>query len=59
MISVESWEAPAFVEALWETHRIVARHVAHPPGIRICTAAFNNESDVERAVAAIAELAGR
>ena len=48
-----------FVEALWETHRIVARHVAHPPGVRICTAAFNTESDVERTVAAIAELAGR
>lgn len=59
VISVEGWEAPAFVEALWETHRIVARYVAHPPGVRICTAAFNNESDVERAVAAIAELAGR
>lgn len=59
VITVEGWEATAFVEALWETHRIVARHVAHPPGIRICTAAFNNESDVELAVAAIAELAGR
>ncbi len=59
VISVDGWEAPAFVEALWETHRIVARHVAHPPGVRFCTAAFNNESDVERAVAAIAELAGR
>ena len=59
VISVEGWEPPAFVEALWETHRIVARSVAHPPGVRICTAAFNNASDVERAVAAIAELAGR
>ena len=59
VISVEGWEPPAFVEALWETHRIVARSVAHPPGVRICTAAFNNASDVERTVAAIAELAGR
>ena len=59
VISVDGWEAPAFVEALWETHRIVARHVAHPAGVRVCTAAFNNESDVERVVAAIAELARR
>lgn len=59
VISVEGWEAPAFVEALWEKHRLVARYVAHPAGVRVCTAAFNDESDVERAVEAIAELAGR
>ncbi len=58
-ISVEGWEPPAFVEALWETHRVVARHVGHPAGVRVCTAAFNDDSDVERVVAAIAELAGR
>ena len=59
VISVDGWEAPAFVETLWETYRVVARHVAHPAGVRFCTAAFNDESDVERAVSAIAELAGR
>ena len=59
VISVDGWEAPAFVETLWERHRLVARHVAHPAGVRLCTAAFNDESDVERAVAAIAEVAGR
>ena len=35
-ISVEGWEAPQFVEALWQKHRVVARHVAYPAGVRLC-----------------------
>ncbi len=58
-ISVEGWDAPEFAEALWQRHRVVARHVPYPAGVRLCTAAFNDERDVERAIAAIAELASR
>jgi L-cysteine/cystine lyase len=50
------WDATAFSEALWERHRLVARNVLHPDGVRICTAAFNDASDVEAAVVAIKAL---
>ena len=56
-ISVEGWDAPQFVEALWQKHQVVARHVQYPAGVRLCTASFNDETDVERAVAAIAAVA--
>jgi selenocysteine lyase/cysteine desulfurase len=52
------WDAAAFSEALWERHRLVARNVLHPDGVRLCTAAFNDASDVEAAVVAIKALVG-
>ena len=55
--AVDSWDAPAFNEALWERHRIVGRNVLHPDGVRLCTAAFNDASDVEAAVVAVRALA--
>lgn len=55
-ISAEGWEPPAFAEALWERHRVVTRHVPNPPGARICTAAFNDASDVDSTLAAIADV---
>jgi selenocysteine lyase/cysteine desulfurase len=50
------WDASTFSEALWERHRLVARTVLHPDGVRLCTAAFNDASDVEDAVIAIKAL---
>jgi L-cysteine/cystine lyase len=47
----------AFSEALWDRHRLVARAVLHPDSLRLCTAAFNDASDVEAAVVAIKSLA--
>ncbi|MDA1036583.1 MAG: aminotransferase class V-fold PLP-dependent enzyme [Chloroflexi bacterium] len=55
-ISVEGWDAPAFAEALWERHRVVARYVVNPAGVRFCTAACNDESDVATAVNAVRKL---
>lgn len=57
-ISAEGWEPPALAAALWERHRIAARAVVYPPGVRFSTAPFNDECDVDRAVEAMAELAG-
>jgi L-cysteine/cystine lyase len=58
--AVRGWNgapgAAAFSEALWERDRVVARAVLNPDGIRLCTAAFNDASDVEAAVVAIKAL---
>jgi len=56
-ISVDGWNPPSFSEALWERHRVVTRHVPNPPGLRLCTAAFNDESDVDRALDAVRDVA--
>ena len=55
-ISIEGRNPQAFAEALWERHRVVARYVMNPPGVRFCTAACNNESDVGVAVEAVRAL---
>ncbi len=54
--TVDRWDAAEFNEALWERHRVVARNVAHPTGVRLCTAAFNDSGDVEAAVVAVRAL---
>ena len=51
------WNALAFNEALWKSHRLVGRNVLHPDGVRLCTAAFNDASDVEAAAVAVRDLA--
>ena len=56
-IAVAGWEPAALTAALWERHRIVARTVAYPPGVRFCTAPFNDETDVDRTLDALRELA--
>jgi L-cysteine/cystine lyase len=57
--TIDGWEPLAFNEALWEQHRLVGRNVLHPDGIRLCTAAFNDTSDVEAAVVAVRTLASQ
>jgi len=57
-ISVDGVEPQTAVETLWDRHRIAPRAVPFPPGVRFSTAAFNSEQDVERVVAAVAELGG-
>ena len=44
------------VEALWE-RGIAARQVPNPEGIRLCTAFFNTEEEVQRVVEALGEIA--
>ena len=57
-ITVEGWSPADLADALWERHRVAARTVGHPEGVRFSTAAFNDEGDVDRALEAVAELAG-
>jgi selenocysteine lyase/cysteine desulfurase len=52
-VSLGGRDPQAFAEALWERHRVVARYVVSPPGVRFCTAACNNENDVDVAVEAV------
>ena len=44
------------VARLWERHRIVARWVGFPPGIRIALHFFNTEEEVDRVVEAVQGL---
>ena len=55
-IAISDRDPSAFVDALWSRYRIVARHVLNPVGVRFCTAAHNDESDVERAIESVREL---
>ena len=50
------WNAVTFNKALWEQYHVVARNVAGPDGVRLCTAAFNNANDVEAVIMAIRAL---
>ncbi len=57
-ITVDGWSPRDLAEALWERHRVAARTVGHPEGVRFSTAAFNDEGDVDRALEAVRGLAG-
>ncbi|MCH7655423.1 MAG: aminotransferase class V-fold PLP-dependent enzyme [Chloroflexi bacterium] len=57
-IAVDGWAADALADALWERHRVAARTVRHPEGVRFSTAAFNDEGDVDRAIEAVRSLSG-
>jgi L-cysteine/cystine lyase len=58
-ITVDGWEPEPLFEALWAQYRVAARNVLFPPGLRFCTGSFNNEDDVDAAVAAVRELAAK
>ena len=44
------------MEALWQRN-IAGRQVPEPPGIRLCTAFFNTEDEVQRVAEALREIA--
>ncbi|HLF72438.1 MAG TPA: aminotransferase class V-fold PLP-dependent enzyme [Dehalococcoidia bacterium] len=52
----EAWQPQQIVDALWERWKISARTVPNPAGVRFSLAAFNNESDVDQALDALATL---
>ncbi|MBI4338681.1 MAG: aminotransferase class V-fold PLP-dependent enzyme [Chloroflexi bacterium] len=55
--AVAGKEPRQVVEMLWG-RGIAARQVPTPPAVRLCTAFFNTEEEVERVGAVLAELAG-
>lgn len=57
-ITLDGWTPADLADALWERHRVAARTVGHPEGVRFSTAAFNDEGDVDRALEAVRKLAG-
>ncbi|MCH7608240.1 MAG: aminotransferase class V-fold PLP-dependent enzyme [Chloroflexi bacterium] len=56
-IALDGWTPADLADALWERHRVAARTVGHPEGVRFSTAAFNDEGDVDRALEAVRTLA--
>ncbi len=57
-IEADGWAAGDLADALWERHRVAARTVGYPAGVRFSTAAFNDEGDVDRALEAVRMLTG-
>jgi selenocysteine lyase/cysteine desulfurase len=55
--TIDGVDTKEAVARLWEQHRIVARWVGFPPGIRIALHFFNTEEEVNKVVEAVQELA--
>ena len=53
---IEGVDSVEAVEGLWRDHRIVARSVQNPPGIRISLDFFNTEEEVGQAVEALQRI---
>jgi selenocysteine lyase/cysteine desulfurase len=45
------------VEYLWQQAAVVARSVAFPPGVRLSSAFFNTEEEMDRIAAVVARFA--
>ena len=54
--AIERVAPPEAVARLWEQHRIVARHVGFPAGIRVSLHFFNTEEEVQQVVDAVRGL---
>ena len=55
--SIEGVDPEAAVSRLWEEHRIVARPVHFPMGVRVSLHFFNTEDEVEKVAAAVRGMA--
>ena len=56
-VAIDGWEPRQVVDALWERYRVAVRAVNSPAAIRISTAAFNTEDEVDRALTALKAIA--
>ena len=55
--TIDGADPQAAASRLWERHRIVARSVHFPPGLRVSLHFFNTEEEVNKVVEAVRELA--
>jgi L-cysteine/cystine lyase len=53
--AIEGWDPAKMVEALWEKG-IAGRQVSDPAAVRLCTAFFNTEEEIERVGVALMEI---
>jgi L-cysteine/cystine lyase len=56
-VAIDGWEPRQVVDALWERYKIAVRAVNSPPAIRISTAHFNTEAEVDRVLEALQKIA--
>ena len=56
--SIDGIEPAEVVSYLWDEHRIAARRVAYPPGVRASLHFFNTEDEVDRLIGAVRQKAG-
>ena len=54
--TVDDTDPKAVVRQLWERGRVVARWIDHPPGVRLTTALFNTEEELETVAALVGEM---
>jgi L-cysteine/cystine lyase len=56
-VAIDGWEPRQVVDALWDRHKVAVRAVNSPAAIRISTAHFNTENEVDRVLEALATIA--
>ena len=56
--AIEGWEPAKMVEALWEKG-IAGRQVSDPAAVRLCTAFFNTEDEIEQVGRALMDITGK
>jgi L-cysteine/cystine lyase len=56
-VAIYGWEPRQVVDALWERYKIAVRAVNSPAAIRISTAHFNTEDEVDRVLEALETIA--
>ena len=56
-VAIDGWEPRQVVDALWERYKIAVRAVNSPAAIRISTAHFNTEAEVDRVLEALQKIA--
>jgi selenocysteine lyase/cysteine desulfurase len=56
-VAIDGWEPRQIVDALWDRYRVAVRAVNSPAAIRISTAHFNTEDEVDRVLEALRSIA--